>query len=344
MEATTEAVTANIFVEDFEMPVEEGSHQVKEQSTTTTTSSNNNNSDDDDIESKKRKSREDSEANGDDSDDEEEALKESSGRRRGKKMQKYGPGKTIGANTSFRYWKIETEEPVTAEKVEAINNNSIVGNVKIISENSLGLQFTKSVTCQQVQKIIKDFIASYTNIEHIKVSVFRTLNSPSSSSSLSPSALDGEEAAGFEQTPGKRRNNNNNTNNSAIKRPRFQPSNSYYTFHMVGDTFAERLQNAKKGLLIVGRKIDHTEFKKMTHQRTMNRHIKSWFCVLPFYTTGGIAPVSEEELRKYGISAYRLFTDNTGIVQFDQDHSSNTSSQAAEAMGALHKSLFPNPR
>nr|BDT63574.1 MAG: wsv277-like protein [Pasiphaea japonica whispovirus] len=99
------------------------------------------------------------------------------------------------------------------------------------------------------------------------------------------------------------------------------------------------IQDLYKQQLVVGRKINHKEFKKLTHKRTMNRHIRSWVCILPFYNTNGVAANTEEKLKEKGISSYRLFTDQTGIVQFDLDHSSNTSSQAAEAMGAMHKSL-----
>lgn len=90
-----------------------------------------------------------------------------------------------------------------------------------------------------------------------------------------------------------------------------------------------------RDLLLIGEKIDHATFTKRTNKIKMNRHIRSWYCVRPFYANNGVPTDTYGK----GIRYYRLFNDGTGLFQFDNDHTSNTTLKAAEVFGAMHPSL-----
>nr|AKS10615.1 wsv277-like protein [Metopaulias depressus WSSV-like virus] len=322
-------------------------------------------------------------------DDEEQVLPRTTAKK-AKRPRKNAPAKTGNTNNSFRYWQLKVEDSGNSPILEAVNTNVTISRALPLSPTSIGLKFVKSMTCQQVRAIVKDYQCG--EITRMECSAFRKLD--------------------------KSRNNKEKTNKDELSvsdkpsRSRIPPVNSYYTFTTVGETFAERVANVKKilsmspvqkvfstgddakrqhtppigisdihffeidlakgcfaarnkikvmepkeegeqpslcvkefdlakyyeGLVADIQKIDHNEYRTLIHKRNMRRHIKSWICICPYYGMDGVPP-ADDVVAKKGISTYRLFDNGLSIFQFESELSAITPTRAAEAMGAMHKSL-----
>nr|BDV50176.1 MAG: wsv277-like protein [Chiromantes dehaani nimavirus] len=303
-----------------------------------------------------------------------------------KKARKNAPGKIDSTNNSFRYWKVEVEDSGDSSILEAVNNNITISKVLPVSPTSIGLKFVKSMTCQQVRAIVKDYQCG--DITRMECSAFRKLDNSR-----------------------KKTDNDESSTSDKPSRPRIYPTNSYYTFTTVGETFAEKVANIKKilrmspvkkpfpsgdddaqhvsprgikdihfftidlthgcftvrnkmkveepkdegkqpslfvdefdlakyyeGLFTDIEKIGHDKYMALILQRNMRRHIKSWICICPYYAKDGVPPADDIVIKK-GISAYRLFDNGMSVFQFESQRSAITPADAAEAMGAMHKSL-----
>ena len=288
------------------------------------------------------------------------------------------PRKNKTANDSFRYWQVEVEDSNDSTILEAAKTNVQISRILSISPTKVGLKFVKSMNCQQVRDIVKDYHCG--EIIRMDCAAFRKLDKKK---------IDIDESSN----------------------PRVHHSNSYsyYTFTTVGRTFDERVTNVKKILnmspvkklfshggqykqhvvsprgikdihffeidlaegcftvrnekkvvepkkveeqpslefdlvkyykeLITDiKKIDHDKYRTLVHKRSMRRHIKSWICICPYYTRDGVPP-DDDIVAKKGISTYRLFDNGMSVFQFESRRSAITPVEAAEAMGAIHKSL-----
>ena len=322
-----------------------------------------------------------------------ESFKADDSRDNSKKRAKTAPSCVDrGTNNAFRYWQIEVED--SSAFLGAATANVLVSSALSVSPSKVGLRFVKSMSCQQVRAMLKDF--QYKKITRMECSAFRALDRSQTGKkcdSISPAK-------------------------NKLSRHRCHHTNSYYAFTTVGQTFAERIASVIKvinmsplkrpfsaagmpenvvppsttevspcgirdihfietdlkegcfavrskinameldgeggnpgvevemvelsrlysGLLSDISKIDHGTFKQRIHQRNMRRHIKSWICICPFHATMGEAP-SDCAVTSKGISSYRISSNNMGIFQFDDKHAAITPLDAAEAMGAMHKSL-----
>ncbi|AAK77804.1 ORF135 [White spot syndrome virus] len=306
-------------------------------------------------------------------------------------------------NNNYRYWQIRIEaaaaENVTQAVLDAIveGNDTVIKAILLPEGEGIGLQFNKSVSSQQAKNIVQAADIEFGQVAHMKCNLFHKMEKADESSNSSG------------ESPKVKK----------VRRNKSQPTNSYYTFTMIGDSLQERIDNAIKviemspvkrpfsnsaaaaeedtttttttstgvvnprgikdihffdssiskgcftvrnivaangevpqeefvselytNLLKVEEKVDHPTFKKLIHDRTMNRHIKAWYCICPYYTTGGVPPAADKVSAK-GIATYRIYEDRTGVFQFDGAHTSTTPAQAAEATGAIHKSmLFQSP-
>lgn len=271
-------------------------------------------------------------------------------------------------NNSFRYWQVEVEDAGDSPSIlEAVNTIDTISRALPVSSTSIGLKFVKSVTCQQVRATVKDYQCG--EITRMDCSAFRKLdnlrNDKKKTDNDKPSrpriyltnscytfTTVGETFA--ERVA----NVKKILSMSPVKKPQQQhvyyPKGireiHFFTTDLAEGCFAVRnkvkaeegeqhsLVKYYKGLITDIENVDHNKYKSLIRQRNMRRHIKSWICICPYYATDGVPPTNDVVAKK-GISAYRLFNNDLSIFQFESQRSVITPVEAAEAMGAMHKSL-----
>ena len=150
------------------------------------------------------------------SQDEKQILPEIAARK-AKRPRKNAPGKTDNTKKSFRYWQVKVEDSDDSPILKT--ENTTISRVLPVSPTSIGLKFVKSMNCQQVRAMVKDYQCG--KITHMKCSTFRKL-----------------EKSGDDET--------HTSTSDKPSKPRIYRTNSYYTFNIVGKIFAERVANVKK--------------------------------------------------------------------------------------------------
>nr|BDT63042.1 MAG: wsv277-like protein [Trachysalambria curvirostris nimavirus] len=93
-----------------------------------------------------------------------------------------------------------------------------------------------------------------------------------------------------------------------------------------------------KGLIFNIKRLSRQQYRDLTRHRNVRPHIKSWLCVGPYFMNGGL-PQSTDVLKDSGIITCRILEKGIGVFQFSPNRSNISPSDAARAMGAMHKSL-----
>lgn len=296
--------------------------------------------------------------------------------KKAKRPRKNAPSK-IANNNSYKYWQVEVDYSGDSPILEAVKTNVTISKVLPVSPTVIGLKFVKSMTYQQVRAIVKGEITRMECSAFRKLDKSRNNKSSASDKPSRPRIHPINSYYTFTtvgDTFEKRvANAKMILSMSPVKKPfpsmddaqHVSPGGmkeiNFLNPDLAEGCFAvrnkmkvvepkeegeqpslvvEELDLAKyyEGLVTDIEKIDHDKYRTLIHQRNMRRHIKSWICIGPYYAKDGIPP-ADDVVAKKGISAYRLFDNGMSIFQFEGRRSSITPGEAAEAMGAMHKSL-----